>query len=479
MIYIGVDEDELSQQVQFDEDGNPISNHGDGYDEKKKEEIRSKTVFIPEKRIEQMRKDYDCVVVRDFGDEYHLSEEEREEKNRFYKAFRKFSKYKHKYRKLDEFVEAMREALKCLDFVAENNGIYAPEEFKKLFYRDKIYINGLIFPKYNGKNKKSVSWDYVTEFILSDRDPKEILPSKEENIYSEEELDDLETQLFTEEELERMIKPETEEEMIKHNMFFDVSEQDPGDDNVVIFMNKKESKKYIKATPEYLNEMKEMRQASRSLDNMARLAYDLTSADIEEIARYDQTHNYVSKSDFPKFKGDMTNDDDYNRYLMELDEYETENIKDNYAGKMKSLDEINQLELKKLLEANNWNLRNLYGNSEKEKRLKKLQKKERQREKELKEKLIRVQERRKRRMGEDFDDEPKNKNKKGKKNKKKKKESDNESKRKKAVDKLERDTRESVDEFLLAASDQLGNYDSFNDYEKDVTNWSWDNIMNS
>lgn len=476
MIYIGVEDEELAQQVQFDDDGNPISNHGDGYDEKKKEEIRSKTVYIPERRIQQLKTDYDCVVVRNFGDEYHLSEEERAEKNRFYEAFRTFSKYKHKYRKLDEFVEAMREALKCLDFVAENNGVYAPEEFKKLFYRDKIYINGLVFPKYSGKNKKNISWDYVTDFILSDKDPKEILPSKEDNIYSEEELDDLESELFTEEELERILKPETEEEITKHNMFFDTDEQEPGDDNVVIFMDKKSSKKYVKGTPEYLNEIKEMRQASRSLSSMARLAYDLTSADIEEIARYDQSHNYVSKSDIPKFKGDMTNDDDYNRYLMELEDYENENIKDNYAGKMKSLEEINQLELKKVLESHGWNIRSLYGNKEKEDKLKRLQKKEKQREKELKEKLIRVQNRRKRRMGEDFDDEPK-KNKKNKKKKKVKK-SDNESKRKKAVNKLERDTRENVDEFLLAASDQLGNYDSFKDYEKNVMDWSWDNIMN-
>ena len=236
MIYIGMEDPELQQEVQFDEDGNPISNHGDGYDEEQKEKIRNKTVYIPEKRIEQFKADYDCVVVMDFGDEYHLSEEEREEKNRFYKAFRKFSKYKHKYRKLDEYVEAMREALKCLDFVAENNGVYSPEEFKKLFFRDKIYINGLVFPKYSGKNKKNISWDYVTEFILSDRDPKEILPSKEENFYSEDELEELEGRLFDEGELDRITRELTPEEITEQNKFYDVEERDPGDDNIVIFI---------------------------------------------------------------------------------------------------------------------------------------------------------------------------------------------------------------------------------------------------
>ena len=473
MIYIGMEDPELQQEVQFDEDGNPISNHGDGYDEEQKEKIRNKTVYIPEKRIEQFKADYDCVVVMDFGDEYHLSEEEREEKNRFYKAFRKFSKYKHKYRKLDEYVEAMREALKCLDFVAENNGVYSPEEFKKLFFRDKIYINGLVFPKYSGKNKKNISWDYVTEFILSDRDPREILPSKEENFYSEDELEELEGRLFDEGELDRITRELTPEEITEQNKFYDVEERDPGDDNIVIFMNKKQTKKYIKGTPEFLNEIKEMRQAGKSLDSMARLAYDLTSADIEEIARYDQQHNYVSKSDFPKFKGDLTNDDDYYRYMMQLEEFENSSVKDNYAGKMKTLDEINEIELKKVLESHSWNLRNLYGNKDKEERLKRLQKKERKREKELKEKLIRVQNRRKRRMGEDIEDEPKKKKK-----KKKKEKRDIERKKEKAVSKLEQDTRESIDELLLTAVDQLGNYDSFKSYEKDVQDWSWENIMN-
>ena len=475
MIYIGVDEQDLQNQVQFDEDGNPISNHGDGYvdDEKRKEELRNKKVYIPERRIEQMKAEYDCVVVRDFGDEYHLSEEEREEKNKFYSAFRKFSKFKHKYRKLDEYVVAMREAIKCLDFVADNNGVYTPDEFKKLFFRDKIYVNGLVFPKYSGRNKKNISWDYVTEFILSDRDPKEILPSKDDTIYSEEELEEMETTLFDEGELERILKPLSEEEITKQNMYYDTDEKEPGDnDNVVIFLDKKQSKKYIKNSPEFINEVKEIRQRGKSIENMARLAYDLTSADIDEIAQYDQLHNYKSKSDMPKFKGDMTNDDDYNRYLMELEEFEQENVKDNYCGKMKSLEEIEQLELKKVLESNGWAIRKLYDNSEREKKLKRIQKKEKQREKELKDKLIRVQNRRKRRMGVDVDDEPK------KKKKKKKKIKDiNKTKKAKAVNKLERDARESVDEFLLTASDQL-DYNSFKEYEKNVTDWSWDNIMN-
>ena len=61
---------------------------------------------------------------------------------------------------------------------------------------------------------------------------------------------------------------------------------------------------------------------------------------------------------------------------------------------------------------------------------------------------------------------------------KKKEKRDIERKKEKAVSKLEQDTRESIDELLLTAVDQLGNYDSFKSYEKDVQDWSWENIMN-
>lgn len=473
MIYIGVEDEDLAKQVKFDEDGNPISNHGDGYDENKKNNLRGKTVYIPERRIEQMKDEYDCVVVMDFGDEYHLSEEERAKKNKFYEAFRVFSKFKHKYRKLDEYVVAMREALKCLDYVAENNGVYEPEKFKKLFYRDKIYINGLVFPKYAGRNKKNISWDYVTEFILSDRDPKEILPSKDENIYTVDELEDLEDILFDEGELDRILKEPTKEEIKKTRLFFDVEEDEVGDDNIAIYLNKKETKKLIKAQPEFLNEIKEIKRGSKSIDSMARLACDLTYSDIEEIAKYDQKHNYISPSDIPKFNGDLTNDDDYYRYLMLLDEFEKSEVKDNYAGKMKSLEEIDQINLKKLLEANNWNIRNLYGNKEKEEKLKRIQKKEKQREKELREKLIKVQERRKRRMGEDIDSKSG-----GKKKNKKKKSKNKSSNKKKSKEAHIKETEKTVDEFLLATVDKLDNYENFKEYEKNVMDFSWDNIMN-
>ena len=65
---------------------------------------------------------------------------------------------------------------------------------------------------------------------------------------------------------------------------------------------------------------------------------------------------------------------------MELQEYEDENIKENYNGRMKSLSEIRELELKALLEENGWNIRALYNNKEKEEKLRKAMKRDKRRE---------------------------------------------------------------------------------------------------
>ena len=163
-----------------------------------------------------------------------------------------------------------------------------------------------------------------------------------------------------------------------------------------------------------------MRRDYRRAENMDRLIYNFNIDDINEIEKYDRIHNYKSSSDIPKFKGNLMKDSDYHKYMMELEEFEKENIRENYHGKLKTLAQIEELELKKLLERHNWNIRNLYDNREKEAKLRKIQKREKKREKELRKKLLEVQERKKRRLGESTSNSKKSK----KKVKKKKKNKD-------------------------------------------------------
>jgi hypothetical protein len=109
-------------------------------------------------------------------------------------------------------------------------------------------------------------------------------------------------------------------------------------------------------------------------------------------------------------------DSDYHRYMQALKDYEDEYIKDNYHGRMKTLGEIRELELKAALEEGGWNIRALYNNKEKEEKLRKAMKRDRKREKKLKEQLIKIQNRNKKRrqMGDDINSSKKKKNKKKK-----------------------------------------------------------------
>lgn len=388
----------------------------------KVQQEKRKSIYISPERRAALESEFDCVVVHDFGDEYHLTEEERAEKNRYYNTFKVLRRAKRSYRKIDEYVNVMRDALKCLDVVAENNGVYSPEEFKKLYFRGKIYINGLTFPKYKGRDKKDISWEYLSEFILSDRDPKELVESRKDNVLTDDELEERESVLFDDDELDYIMSHESNDELEYAKKFFDVDEHKQEGKNVVVFLDKDESKKYIKKQPELINEIRDIKRDMKSKEHL-KYAYDLTADDLESIEAYDRKHNYVSKSDVPEFTGDLMNDKDYRKYLLALEEYEDDNIKEEWEGRMRTRSEIRDLELKSLLEDSGWNIRTLWNNREKEKKLAKAIKRDKKREKELRDQLVKVQNRKNRRMGKDDVDEKKSSKKKksGKKGKKKKK----------------------------------------------------------
>lgn len=402
-----------------------------------------KKVYLPESMINQIKNEFDCTVVHDFGDDFHMTEEEKEKVNQFYSIFKELAVTKSTYRKIDEYVKVMRIALKCLDAVAQDNKVYDPDEFKKMVLKGKIKVYGLRFPRYKGKDKKHLSWDYITEFILSEQDPKELLRKNETEYLSVEEIEDVKDNLFTEDELERILYIDTGENQINE-------------------ISEKKMKKAITASPEMLRSLKEIRRKDNSgfiLQNT--YAFDITSEDFEHIQRYDESHNFYSNGKIPKFKGDFNNEDDVNRYLYELKQYELNNIKENYNGSMMSLDEIRELELKKLLEQSGWNIRKLWDNKDTEKKLKQQMKKDKKREKRLKEQLLKVQGRL------NGDDGKKSSNKKKKKKKKSKKQ-------KEELAEFRENVRDTADRMISEYTDM--SIDEYEDWKDDVLDMTWDNI---
>lgn len=393
------------------------------------EEARKK-LYIPEHRMNQMLQAYDRIIVHDFNDSYHMSDEEREEQNKFYRMFGKLNRCKRRYRRINEFIDCARQSLECLDVVAHNNNtVYDPEKFKSMVLRGKINLFGWFFPVYRGRDRKQLDGTYLAEFILSDASPSEFLKNSDDaktNYMTPDQIREAGALLFDPGELEAFIS--SDERLMDETMKpvdLDDDSIDVGS-TVVEIADKSHVKSLIKLSPGFACRLKEIQREERSKELVSSYVSDIHVSDLEFLERFDSKHGIKSESDIPEFEGDITNEDDYNRYLYNLQVWEDTQVKVNYAGKMRSNEEIREIELREALDDAGWNIRKLYGNDKVAKKIKEAQKADKKREKKLHKQLLQVQKRSKRRMDKyGLSDNSDSKSKKGKrKSKKKKKESD-------------------------------------------------------
>ena len=418
VVFDAIEKDRKELERQYEE--GEISE--EEYEEKRDKSVSSqeeapvrKRKVISEKEREELRKIYEEVVVHDFGDEYHMSEAERKEMSVMYDAFANIMRRKRKYRKLDEFIEVTRMCIDALMVVAENTGVVDKEEFVQKVLRGKISVYGLYFPKYIGKDKKRINWDFVSEYIANrDLDPKSLVEDDDRDEDIEIDKEDL----FTEEEMDKIMEiPQEEVLYTKKTDFLGPNE--------IEISSMKESKRFFKNAPEMMLSIKDMVKANRKRKSMQdRLnmhIFDMTEDDFEMIRDLDSKRGLMKYSEMPIFTGDINNREDYKKYMLALEEYERNCIRDNYRGKMRTISEIEEIKLKEELEQEGFNIRKFYKEKEKEKRLKKAYEKDKKREDELKKRLLQIQKRQNKRTGADdveFDaKKSKKKNKKKKKNK--------------------------------------------------------------
>lgn len=363
----------------------------------KQKRVRKERKVSPEK-FQQMLKSYDEVVVNDYGDEYHMSEEDRKKKFKYYEVFSRLAKCKRKFRKLDEFVKVYRISMECLKAVADSNGIYKPEDFTMKVLKGKIKVFGLNFPKYIGKDRKDINWKYVINYIMDPSLDVNELTTINESESSDPNDEELMRTIFSDEKLEEIREFIRED---RENTEMESYDENDDDQGFALYANPKFTKRFIKDNPgvmkNILAAMKEERRRRRFDNTLRSFVFDMTEEDYEYIAKIDRDRGYVSDSDVPTFKGDIMNDDDYNRYMYELDRYEKDHIKENYRGKMRTIGEIEEIELKNALEEAGWNLRALYREKDKEKKLRKAYKADKKREEELKKKLTAIQSRQEKR----------------------------------------------------------------------------------
>ena len=357
-------------------------------------------VYVSEARLEDIKRQYSMgVVVNNYGDDYHISEEQRQKNNQYYEVYKPLKRAKRKYRKIDEWIKVMRQYMAAIKVIAENNSRYTPDQFMKKYSEGKIKIYGLTFPKYVGKDKKDINWEYIwTEFIGTNRDPSELINPPE---LIDPTSEDMRKRLFTDEEYARITAPMSDEERYRINhIVFDEDRDSVEGVNVVLPANKKLTKEFVKKFPEITGLVKLSKRREASSRGINSFIHDMTMDDIEFFERYDRKHNVQMKNgDEPVFNGDMSSKN-VNRYLYEMEEYLNSHQKIFYDGRMRTRDEIQEIQTNAFLYEMGYNVRNCFNNREEEERLKKILKRDKKAEKKLKRRLTAISERKKARQGE-------------------------------------------------------------------------------
>lgn len=420
-------------------------------------------IYIPEEELEKMKESYSHSIVQDFDDNYHLTREERQQQQELYGKFISLKKRRKKIRKLNQYVETHRLCMDILNDVAESNGVYSADKFKKLVLEGKINVNGLTFPKLQGKARKQINWDYITENYIEDRtkDPKELLREDDsEDFTDEESIDDAVVRYFgSQEEFDKIIQDFDEERKIYNSRpIIDVDD----DEYVAETGTKKSRKALVKSSPIILDELKKRSNLDRKNRRAKSYITDLQDEDMEFITKYDlKMSSKTKKGAIPQFSGDITNKDDVNRYMAEMEEYERENTFIDYNGRRINLNDLNEINLKAAMEANGWNLRNLYSNKKEQKKLEKARKEDKKKEKKLKKMLIEIQQRKKGRQ-ESIE---------GIKINSKKKKSGLNKKKKKKVKKKHKKELNYLDDVLLDINKRTE--ETFEEYRKEMESFSW------
>jgi hypothetical protein len=340
-------------------------------------------VYISPEEEAKLLEQFSTVVTQDFEDEYHMSSEERADMKARYEKFFKLKNFTKKIRRLDKFVEAYRVCMDIVNDIAETNGIYSPEEFKKKVFSGAITITGLQFPKFQGKKKKRINWDYVAEFVADPtRDIREL--TEQDEIAEEAEVH----ANSSDSELDYYLKPleKKEQELLD----FRLSKEDDGD-MISAEIDKKHQKSLLKKVPSMVKIINDAGKSAQATRGRAHV-WDMDSSEMQALKSYDDAIRGKSEVTMPKFNGNFHKTSDVDAYVFALDEYEKNNTYVEYNGRLVTMSDKEEMEYLAALENAGWNLRNLYDNKDKEKRDKKASKDELKRIKLLRKTLATMQE---------------------------------------------------------------------------------------
>lgn len=467
MPVVGLDEEIRQNKIATEED---IEKFEKSTSDGSRRILEKEEIQLSQKKLETLSKIYDDVVLHDYGDDYHKTEEELEKENAFFQLYRKISGKKQKFNDIADYISATRN---CLDFmyaVANRQHIYPREEFISLWAKGEIEIDGMYLPKYKGKDKKRINGKALAEYVLSDGDPYDFIKEEEAPIIdSEEMLNRQIAELFSVGEYRSIIE-DSIKEMVNDAEDDFVDSDDPSTyvgKPIAVQLSRKDKRKIMEKNPGLSVTIKDTMRTSRLSENFTeRMVYDMHEDDYDAIRKYDETYGFKSSSDIPVLKGSLMDGGDFQDAMDALDEWNWNNTRVESNGKWLSMDELNDSRIKELLEQHGFNIRVLWNERSKEKKLKAYLKSERKREEKLRRELIKVEgenKRRKKELRKMSDADIRKLTKKAKKRKK-----DDKNKR------IKKKKKKQIDEILLGTVGST--QESFDKYEGDALDWTFDKI---
>ena len=357
-------------------------------------EVKKHVFRFSEKRVEMLKEMYSEVVVRDFGDDYHMSDAEREKEYDLYKEFAKIQRHKTKYRNIADFIFAMRECLDLLMKMSIKNAIFMDldeHEFMRRVLAGEIQVAQFQFPRYVGSDRKDLNWKFVRDYIVDpDKDPYELVKKHEIEYLEGEAAEDPEAYM------ERVFSPEQLAIMkaeINPNKY---DEADKDYMSSVLPLKKKDLRKTVKVLTDLGRPLKDMvknQEQERGALQYQSYLYEANSEAMDKMAKLDRKRGYISSDEMPKFHGDIMDKAAYKKYLYELNEWHLTHDKVPYNGKYVSREDANTYQVLDYLDENGVDIKKFYRDKAEEKRLKRQSALDDEKEKRLRKRLTEIQRR--------------------------------------------------------------------------------------
>lgn len=162
-----------------------------------------------QKELDEMRESCKSTIVHDYSefDIYHISDEERAKNDTLVELGVKLGSLKRIYRKVDQYIEAMRVVVQAWELLEEKeNYIHTEDEFYRLVSEGRIYNNRILMPKFKGIEKYNI--DTIIKYISNpELDPKDLVPQSQLNSVDDWFMEDEEDE-SEEDMMHRLLSPE-------------------------------------------------------------------------------------------------------------------------------------------------------------------------------------------------------------------------------------------------------------------------------